>query len=144
VTKETLTAFARKQKEDDDAERQNNIRAQRRHTPEQLLAFAMWVMRDGNPKRGTGADFCFRCHACRNRVTHKPRLAVNVYRGTHGAFFCYECKAGGGLKKLATEKVGLFVALSKLAGIERSEPVLFDTATKLLKGYTDSGYQQAS
>jgi DNA-binding MarR family transcriptional regulator len=143
-TQATLESFARTLKDEDDAAVQRSIHAQRVNTPEQLLAFAMWLIGDTNPKHSSGADFYFRCPECRNGKTHKPKFAFNPFRGTHGLFCCYDCGVGGGLKRLAVEKVGLFGALSKLAGIERSEPLLVEAATKMLKGYTESGYQKAS
>lgn len=141
-TRETLMEFARKQKELDEEERQKRMREQRTNSSAQLLAFAMWCIGDHNAKHTSGADFMFRCPDCRNGKTHKPKFAVNPFMGTHGCFYCHDCGIGGGLTKLGTQKVGLFDALKKLHAIETTEPLLFQKAQKLLRGYGVGGYSQ--
>jgi hypothetical protein len=141
-SRKSLTQFARKQLELDDAEREQRMREGRTHSPEALLAFAMWAIGSRDARHTSGADFMFRCPACHNGKTHRPKFSVNVFMGTHGAYFCHDCKIGGGLVRLATENVGLFDALKKLQNIHQTEPDLMKIASKLLQGYTERGFSQ--
>jgi hypothetical protein len=139
-TKKLLVTFEREQKDADQLRAQANAKAQRTLSAEQVFAWALWFLRNDNPKPASGAEFLFTCPLCKNRKSHKPKLTVNPFKGVYGAFHCYECRYGGGLKKLAGTRCDVWESDKMLASIKSEQPALYAKATALLKGYGPSGY----
>jgi hypothetical protein len=145
-TGKLLDSFEWEQSAVDKAERQKRYAhavANRGQSNEQILAWAMWALRDDAPKRGVGTNFLFTCPACRNKKSHKKKLAVDPTKGTYGAFTCYDCRVGGSLNKLVAPLRGFLDSLTKLKGIEREEPVTFAKANAMLNGYSIERYNAA-
>jgi hypothetical protein len=143
-SKKLLTTFEREQKNRDEAAIQNRVRPERTHSAGEILAWAMWALRNDNPKPACGGDFMFTCPMCRNKKSHKPKLSVNPFKGVFGAFHCYECRYNGGLKKIAGSRHGIWEAKKMLAGIRQEQPALFAKATEVLKGYDADGLRSAA
>lgn len=137
-----LDSFEWEQQEADEEERQRRFAeaaANREHTAEEILAWAMWALKEKEPKTGSGANFMFTCPECRNRVSHKKKFAVNPFKGFYGAFYCFECRVNGSLNRLIAARCGFLESLTKLRSIASENPELLATATELLRGYDESG-----
>jgi hypothetical protein len=120
-------------------QRYANAIAKREHNPDEILAWAMWALRDNSPKRGTGSNYLFTCPECRNKKSHKKKFAVDPYKGFYGAYVCFDCRTGGSLNKLLAVRCGLFDSLTKLRAIGREHPELLARAKELTDGRNADG-----
>jgi hypothetical protein len=147
-TKKTLDDFQEEQKIADDAERQQRYEEankERKATPEQALALAIWFLKDNHPKIGNGGDFLFFCPECHNfktkrgRREHKPRFSVNPFEGNDALLCCYDCDEGHGtglVGYVATKTgTGYMKIAAKLFNIKSEEPECYAAAQKLLGGF---------
>jgi hypothetical protein len=110
----------------------------RKHTPVQILAWAMWNF-SSELKPSTIGEFKTFCPSCHNRSTHKPNLSINPFKAQHGVYCCGDCGVGGNLLDLIAQRVGLVEALTMLQGIERAVPRLVQKAEQMLKGTDADG-----
>jgi hypothetical protein len=115
-----------------------------KHSPLQLLAWALWALGDLQAHGGHG-EFVTFCPNCRNTKKNRPGLHVNVFKGTHGVYRCFECGNGGKLLTLIREHFADFkIAVAKLYGIDAEHPELVQKAAQMLRHFDDDGKYRAA
>jgi hypothetical protein len=146
--KQTLEEFEEEQKRKDDEarlKRYEEANQDRKVTPAQSLALAIWFLKDLHPKIGNDGEFLFFCPECHNfktkrgRREHKPRFSVNPFEGRDALFCCYDCDGGQstGLARYVADKTGTryMEVLAKLFNIQNEEPECYAAAQQLLGGF---------
>jgi DNA-binding transcriptional regulator GbsR (MarR family) len=154
-SKQTLDDLEEQQKlADEEArlKRYDEENKERVSTPEQVLALALWCLKDLHPKIGGDGEFVFYCPECHNfktkrgRRQQRPRFTVNPSKGMNGLAYCHDCDAGmgGDLLKYVANKTGMkpFEAMTKLLSIKSEEPAYYAAAQGLLGGFGGSKGEQ--
>ena len=148
ATGESLEISEQERQEREREEREKRFKDNRerngKYSPVQLLAWALWAFGDLQQHGGNGECVTF-CTVCHNTRKNRPGMFVNVFKGTHGLYRCFECGAGGNLLRLIRENVGGFnTAIAKLTAIESEHPGLIERATAMLRNFDIEGRYRAA
>jgi hypothetical protein len=141
-----ISELERQERECEDREKRfkDNRERNGRYSPVHLLAWALWAFGDLRQHGGSGECVAF-CTTCHNVRKNRPGMFVNVFKGTHGVYRCFECGTGGNLLTLIRQHMGGFnTAIAKLTSIESEHPELVQQAAHMLTNYdTDGRYRAA-
>lgn len=148
ATGDSLEISEQERQEREREERERRFKDNRarngKYSPVQLLAWALWAFGDLRLHSGDGECVTF-CTTCHNARKNRPGMFVNVFKGTHGVYRCFECGTGGNLLTLIRQNVGGFnTAMAKLTAIEHEHPELVQRAMGMLKNYDNHGAYKAA
>jgi hypothetical protein len=149
ATGESLEISEQERKEREQEEREKRFKDNRarngKYSPVQLLAWALWAFGADLQGHGGSGEFITFCPVCHNIKKNRPGLRINLFKGTHGVYRCFECGTGGNLLTLIRQHVGDFMTvIAKLAAIEHENPELVQQAAGMLKNYDADGRYRAA